>query len=220
MGSKARNSLQLGNSSARKRLQPTEEIAALSQPGDLMWGGLVGQAQLRVLVVDDDADAAEGLSTMVKAWGHQVLVARDGAAAVEMAPAYQADVVLLDIVMPKLDGCQTARRLRRQARFEDTLLIGLMGKADREHRPRAEKAGFDLCLVKPVEPSTLEVLLFLEQDRLAQPPAPRPATPPKNTARNSATTRIDHRFPAADEESGCLSYVAYITAPPTNRRQD
>lgn len=187
MGSKTRSSIPIGNSSVRQQIEPTDELAATSQHSDLIWGGAVGQ--LCVLVVDDDADAADNLAKMVKTWGHKVLVAGDGAAAVEIASAHHADVVLLDIVMPTLDGCQTARRLRRKARFEDTLLIGLMDSADRENRPRAERAGIDLCLMKPVEPSTLEVLLLLEQDWLAQP-SPLPAPPKKARLRTPATIRL------------------------------
>lgn len=192
MGRKTRSSMPIGNSRAR---QPTDENTASSRNRDLVWGGPAGKG-LCVLVVDDDDNAAESLSSMVKTWGHNVLVAGDGAAAVEMASAFQADVVLLNVALPKMDGCQAARRLRRQARFEDTLLIALMGSADREQRPRAEKAGFDLCLIKPVEPSTLEVLLLLEQDWLAQPSAPRPATPDRQEVGTGRPVRGGVREPA------------------------
>jgi CheY-like chemotaxis protein len=201
MGSKTRDSIPIGNSNARQRLRPTDAGAAAAPGGDLFWRSPVGKGQLRVLVVDDEPNAAESLSLMVKTWGHKACVAGNGAAALEMASAFQTDVVLLDIVMPKMDGCQVARRLRRQARFENTLLIALLGWADREQRPRAEEAGVDLCLIKPVEPSTLEVLLVLEQDWLAH----ASATPRKDTSRKPAKTRIHNRFAAADEETGCLA---------------
>jgi CheY-like chemotaxis protein len=200
MGSKIQNSLLIGNSNDRKRLQQSDVVAAAPRDGDLIWYSPAGKGHLCVLIVDDEPSAAESLSRMVKAWGHEVWVACDGAAALEIASAFQTDVVLLDIVMPKMDGCQVARRLRRQARFENTLLIALLGWADRECRPRAEEAGVDLCLIKPVEPSTLEVLLVLEQDWLAQSSAALRAAPWKDTARKPAKTRIHNRLSAADEE--------------------
>jgi CheY-like chemotaxis protein len=185
MGNKTRNSILIGTSRAHKRPQPADEVAAVSQDSDLIWWSPVGKRQLCVLVVADDPKTAKSLSMLVKAWGHEVWVAGDGAAALRIAAGFQTDVVLLDIAMPRMDGRQVARRLRRQARFKDTLLIALLGRADREHRLRAEKAGFDLCLVKPVEPSTLEVLLLLEQDRLARSSTAVP-TPRKDTSRKSA----------------------------------
>jgi CheY-like chemotaxis protein len=72
--------------------------------------------------------------------------------------------------MPTMDGCRLARLLRRQTHFKDTLLIAITGYSDRGHRVICEEAGFDLCLIKPIEPLTLETLLLLEQDRLAELP--------------------------------------------------
>jgi CheY-like chemotaxis protein len=148
--------------------------ATVMLDGHVAGSSPVRKRQLRVLVADDYSDAADSLSMLLKIWGHQVWVARDGPAALAMAAACEADVLLLDITMPRMDGCQVAREFRRQARFEHTLLIAITGWADQAHRLVGEEAGFDLYLVKPVAPSTLEVLLALEQDRLAHSSAAFP----------------------------------------------
>lgn len=190
MGSKRRNSILIDNSGARTQLQSCDEVVEVSRDGDVTWRRPVTRRQLRVLVADDDRDAADSLSMLVKVWGHQVWVAYDGAAALAMACACQADVLLLDIAMPTMDGCQVARQLRRQARFEDALLVAITGWTDQAHRLLGEEAGFDLYLIKPVEPSTLEVLLVLEQDRLAHLSAAFLATPRRDGIhRDSATHR-------------------------------
>jgi CheY-like chemotaxis protein len=167
MRSNSRNSTGIDNAGARTRLQSADEIVGVARDGDVAWCSPVGKRQLHVLVADDHRDAADSLSTLVKIWGHKVWVAYDGAAALEMASAYQTDVLLLEIAIPKMDGYRVAKQLRGQARFEDALLIAMTTWGDPAHRLRAEEAGFDLCLIKPVEPSTVEVLLGLERDRLA-----------------------------------------------------
>jgi CheY-like chemotaxis protein len=166
-----RNSTRIDNAAIRKRLPSAAAVVAVLPRQAVIHCSPVSTRQLRVLVVDDYSDAADSLAMLVALWGHRAWVARDGQATLEMASTCQADVLLLDIAMPNMDGCQVARRLRRQARFKGTLLIALTGWADDAHRRLAEKAGFDLYLIKPVAPSTLEVLLALEQDRLAHPPA-------------------------------------------------
>jgi CheY-like chemotaxis protein len=127
---------------------------------------------LRVLVVDDDADVADSFFRLVKMWGHEVDVAYTGAAAVARTSVYEPDVLLLDVAMPVMDGCEVARQLRRQARFARTLLIAVTGYADEEDELVCQKAGFDYHLSKPVSLSTLErILLFLQQGRGESPRA-------------------------------------------------
>jgi two-component system OmpR family response regulator len=121
-----------------------------------------------VLVVDDNRDAADSLSMLVETWGHAVRRAYGGAAALEIASAYRPHALLLDVAMPKLDGCQLARLLRGQACFTQALLIAITGYADETHHLLCMEAGFDQWLVKPVEPSIVERLLQLEKDRLAE----------------------------------------------------
>ena len=182
-GSETRHSILIDSYGARTRLQFSDEVVEPSRNGDAAWYGTVSKKQLHVLVADDCRDAADSLSVLAKLWGHEVSVAYDGAAALAMASASQADVLLLDIAMPKLDGYHVARQLRRQARFADTLLIAITGWADRASRLLGEEAGFDLYLIEPVEPSTLEVLLGLEQERLARSSAARPAVAKQDSRR-------------------------------------
>ena len=123
---------------------------------------------LRVLVVDDNRDAADSLSLLVNLWGNDARTAYGGPAALEMSLVQQPDVVLLDLSMPKMDGCQVARRLRQQTAFADTLLIAVTGWTDQAHRRLCDEAGFDHYLIKPIDLARLEILLLGERRRLAR----------------------------------------------------
>jgi CheY-like chemotaxis protein len=129
-----------------------------------------GGRALRVLVVDDHRDTADSWSALVQIWGYDARVAYDGAAAFELAAAYQPDVLLVDIAMPQMNGCQLVRQLRRQLSLTGKLLVAVTGYADETHRLLCAEAGFDLFLVKPVEPSAMENLLRRHQQQLAGPP--------------------------------------------------
>jgi DNA-binding response OmpR family regulator len=85
-----------------------------------------------------------------------------------MMDALKPDVVLLDLSMPKTDGCQMARRLRQQTAFADTLLIAITGWADEAYRLLCAEAGFDHFLIKPIKLAELESLLLRERRRLAR----------------------------------------------------
>jgi CheY-like chemotaxis protein len=151
---------------AHDRIQPHAGVLGSRPGGDTVKCIPACYRLLRVLIVDDDRDTADSLAMLVKIWGHDARLAYDGAAALETASAYQPDVLLLDIAMPTLDGFKLARQLRRQIRFKDTLVVAVTGYADQGHRLLGAE-GFDHYLVKPVEPSTLEGLLQMEHDRLA-----------------------------------------------------
>jgi PAS domain S-box-containing protein len=113
----------------------------------------------RLLVVDDNRDAAESLAMLVRLQGHEVRVAHDGTAALEMVKDYRPALVFLDIGMPKMDGYEVARRLRQQPGLENIRLAALTGWGQQEDRRRTAEAGFDHHLVKPLEPKALERLL-------------------------------------------------------------
>jgi CheY-like chemotaxis protein len=174
---KNRNARLVGTASPSDRPQRSDVVVEIRQDGGTIAFTAADKRLLRVLVADDYKDAADSLSMLVKIWGHDVRVAYDGAQALEMTLVHQPDVLLLDMGMPKIDGCELTQELRRQDRFKDTLLIALTGYADAAHRLLCAKAGFDLCLVKPVEPSTLETLLLLEQHRLTFAGEPRCLVP-------------------------------------------
>jgi two-component system, chemotaxis family, CheB/CheR fusion protein len=116
-------------------------------------------APRRVLVVDDNLDAAEGLAMLLTLKGHQVSTAYDGLGAIERARELQPDVVLLDIGLPNLDGFEVARRLRKEHGERPMLLVALTGYGQERDRVRAREAGFDHHLLKPVRLEMLEQLL-------------------------------------------------------------
>jgi CheY-like chemotaxis protein len=112
----------------------------------------------RVLIVEDNCDGRETLRTLLQLLGHRVEVAEDGPAGLDKAVTWQPEVVLLDIGLPRLDGYQVARQLRR--RFGDRiLLIAHTGYGQPEDRRRAFEAGFNAHLVKPVDLRELCCLL-------------------------------------------------------------
>jgi CheY-like chemotaxis protein/two-component sensor histidine kinase len=114
---------------------------------------------LRVLVCDDNEDAAESLATLLELRGHQVRVCHDGPAALEAAPAFGPDVVVLDIGLPNgMDGYEVARRLRSDGQAS-AFLVALTGYGQEDDRRRSGEAGFDAHLTKPVEPKVLAELL-------------------------------------------------------------
>jgi signal transduction histidine kinase/CheY-like chemotaxis protein len=113
----------------------------------------------RVLVVDDNADAADSLSVLLSLSGHDVRTAHDGPAAVRQVRAFRPEVVLLDIGMPGMDGYQTARAVRELQEGQDVYLVALTGWGQEEDRRRTERAGFDTHLVKPVDHAVLQQLL-------------------------------------------------------------
>ncbi|MCY1032903.1 response regulator [Corallococcus sp. BB11-1] len=108
------------------------------------------KGEWRILLVDDNPDAREGLSEMLQMWGHTVVVAADGHEALTLATPGSYDVIILDIGLPGLSGYQVAEELRQRV-ASDAHLIALTGYGAPEDRARSEEAGFDLHLVKPVE---------------------------------------------------------------------
>jgi PAS domain S-box-containing protein len=117
--------------------------------------------QRRILVVDDNKDAADSLAMLLKTNRSEVRVAYDGLEAVGAAVAFQPDVVLLDIGLPKLYGYEAARRIR-EARGKDVLLIAITGWGQEEDRRRAFEAGFDHHMTKPVKFDHLLALIARE----------------------------------------------------------
>jgi signal transduction histidine kinase/CheY-like chemotaxis protein len=113
----------------------------------------------RVLVVDDNVDAAETLRMLLEMNGHEVRCAHEGTQAIELAMDFRPDVALLDIGLPRMDGFELARRLRARPEMRDTRLIALTGYGQAEDRSRALAAGFDDHLTKPVDPNALEDLI-------------------------------------------------------------
>jgi PAS domain S-box-containing protein len=114
---------------------------------------------LRVLLVDDNADSADGLGMLLELQGHEIRVAYDGETALETARSFRPHVALLDIGMPSMDGYELARRLRATPETRHVLLVAMTGWGQEEDQRKSREAGFAHHLVKPFEPATLEKLL-------------------------------------------------------------
>ncbi len=108
----------------------------------------------RVLVVDDNADAADSLAMLLQVRGDEVRVAYDGEEALAAELDFHPEVVLLDIGMPKLSGYEVARRIR-DARGPGVLIVAITGWGQDEDRQRAREAGFDHHFTKPVDYAAL-----------------------------------------------------------------
>ena len=118
-----------------------------------------GRRPERILVVDDNVDAAESLSRLLRLQAHEVRVAYDGLAALAAARDMNPDVVLLDIGLPKMDGLEVAKSLRAHADGPRPLLVAMTGFGQAEDRARTAAAGFDHHLTKPVDPKLLQSLM-------------------------------------------------------------
>jgi PAS domain S-box-containing protein len=135
---------------AEEEAAPREDAAKLD--------GLAAGA-LRVLVVDDNVDAAQILALYVGAQGHVVEVRHEPLAALALAPVFAPEVCLLDIGLPGMDGHELARRLRRLPATRDALLVAVTGYGQEQDRQNSAQAGFDHHLVKPVDMAALEAIL-------------------------------------------------------------
>ena len=118
-----------------------------------------GQKPRRLMVIDDNKDAAESMSMLFELWGHEVVCAYDGRAALEAAAKYRPDAVFLDIGLPGMDGYEIAERLREQPESAKAVLVAITGYGQDEDRRRSREVGIDHHLVKPVAPETLHKLL-------------------------------------------------------------
>jgi PAS domain S-box-containing protein len=131
---------------------PAEGRAAPPHPGD-------GAGGRRILVVDDNRDAAASLATLLGVMGNQTRTGHDGLQALEVGEAFRPEVIFLDIGMPRLNGYEAARRIRQSAWGAGVVLVALTGWGQEDDRRRSHEAGFNFHLVKPVEPAALEALL-------------------------------------------------------------
>ena len=113
----------------------------------------------RILVVDDNVDAADSLAMWLAMLGHEVLTAHNGLKVVETAAEFNPDVVLLDIGLPGIDGYEVARRLRAEHSESKMRLVALTGYGQEEDRRRTKEAGFDHHLTKPADPMAIQRLL-------------------------------------------------------------
>jgi signal transduction histidine kinase len=113
----------------------------------------------RILLVEDNEDAREGLATLWEVWGHQVFAAADGKEGVRLALSEPLDIAFIDIGLPEMDGYEVAEQVRASPGGRDLLLVALTGYGAPEQKQRALEAGFDLHMVKPVDPDKVKALL-------------------------------------------------------------
>jgi signal transduction histidine kinase len=128
-------------------LEP-EPVAAMARTAPVRQPAKL--APSRILVVDDNADAADALAFMLRAAGHEVNTAHDGLEALNISPSFRPEIVLLDLGMPNLNGYATAHRMREEPWGQDILLVALTGWGQPKDRDRTSRAGFNAHLVKPV----------------------------------------------------------------------
>jgi signal transduction histidine kinase/CheY-like chemotaxis protein len=148
-----------GTGSEFRILLPLVASAAARAPAPAVASPAPAPVRRRILVADDNVDAAESLSMMLEFLGHDTRAAHDGEQALEMARAFRPDVMVIDIAMPKLSGHELARRVRAEPWGRDVLLIAASGWSRDESKQDSLAAGFDHHLVKPIEIGALERLL-------------------------------------------------------------
>ncbi len=136
---------------------PAVAVMATRTGRKLVEVGALGAAQRRILVVDDNADAADLLGMLLRASGHEVLIAHDPVSALDVAASFDPEIALLDIGLPVMDGYELGAHLRERTK-PGCRLIALTGYGQESDRQRSEAAGFDSHLVKPID---AEVLLQL-----------------------------------------------------------
>ena len=138
-------------------------IPALDVPrvdrGDPIKAVRGNPSRRRILVVDDNEDAAESLAALLEISGHETRMAHDGPDALQQAQRFNPDVVFLDIGMPTLDGHETAKLIRQQPWGKEMVLVALTGWGQSEDRRRSKEAGFNHHLVKPADPAVVQKLL-------------------------------------------------------------
>jgi CheY-like chemotaxis protein len=123
---------------------------------------------LRMLVVDDNVDAAEALGMLLKETGHDVRTAHEGPAALETALDFQPNVVLLDIGLPEMDGYEVARKMRQQPNLKNVVLVALTGYGQEADHARSQATGFDHHLVKPADFKKVQQILATVSENKVQ----------------------------------------------------
>jgi PAS domain S-box-containing protein len=138
---------------------PLPVVAAEDIGNAMDLGNAMVRLTRRVLVVDDNRDSADTLSTLLQVMGCEVAVAYDGEEALEVAARFKPDAVLLDLGMPKLNGFEACERMRQQPWGRSICIVAVTGWGQDEDRRRTKEAGFNAHLVKPADPGKLTELL-------------------------------------------------------------
>jgi CheY-like chemotaxis protein len=150
-------------------------------------GERTADASLRVLLVDDNQDTREMLRTYLELRNHEVHEAKNGPEAVETAMRVKPALALVDLGLPGFDGLEVARRLRRDPRTRDLLLVAVTGYGQPEDRERTASVGFEAHLVKPVSQDQLEEMLARAVRAFERPP--QGGTPGRRVVARALTPR-------------------------------
>ena len=118
-----------------------------------------GGRSIRILVIEDHADAADSLAILLEMLGHKVEIANTGRAGIEAAGRFSPELVLCDLGLPELDGYEVARALRREPCLTGVFLVALSGYGHENDKRRAQEAGFDRHICKPLDPSELKRII-------------------------------------------------------------
>ena len=129
------------------------------EPREAAPRALPAVAARRVLVVDDNVDAAESVAMLLRLWGHQVRIAHTGPEAMRAAEEFRPALIVLDIGLPGMNGYDVAQHLRKQPLFRNTVLAAMTGYGQENDRRRSREVGFDHHFTKPVDPEALHAFL-------------------------------------------------------------
>jgi signal transduction histidine kinase len=129
--------------------------------GSMQESSAVAGPCRRVLVVDDNVDAADSAALLLRLWGHEVAVVYNGPAALETARHFRPEIALLDIGLPGISGYEVARSLRALPELRDLVLAAVTGYGQEEDRRRSREAGFNFHLTKPLAPEALTSVVTL-----------------------------------------------------------
>ncbi|MBA4105223.1 MAG: hybrid sensor histidine kinase/response regulator [Pirellula sp.] len=140
------------------RLPLSNQLSTRSHPSPSMMARH-RKSNRRILVVDDNVDAAVSVAKMLKLWGHEVETAYNGPDALKTAHRFNPDVVLLDIGMPGMNGYEVAKQMRAEREFDAVIITALTGYGQSEDRLRSSEAGFNHHMTKPPDPAALAALL-------------------------------------------------------------
>jgi PAS domain S-box-containing protein len=135
------------------------ELSSTNADGQISQTARPPKGTQKIVAVDDNRDAVDSLAMMLRMKGHEVRTAYDGLEAVDAVASFKPQIVLLDIGLPRLNGYDAARQIRQLPGGDQLVLVAVTGWGQAEDRKRSQEAGFDLHLVKPVDPLALDQLL-------------------------------------------------------------
>ena len=145
---------------------PLSKSVVAAKPSALMENA--STVKRRILVVDDNTDAANTTSALLKAWGHEVVTVFSGESALKAASDFKPEIILLDIGMPGLSGYDVARELRSESRNNDVVIAAITGYGQESDRQRSLDAGFDYHIIKPPDVNLLAMLIASSRQGLEE----------------------------------------------------